>query len=84
MLVGLYAVVMLVGLWSLSLLVFKFKNTKLVFYKHILPVNTCFWLFVSIPLLAQMIYPQIEKSILELLFYVISLSFIMITQRNRH
>ena len=77
MLNGLYGLVMLVGLWSISTLFFKYSLLRNKVYFYILPTNIAFWLFVSIPLLTYIIFPKIDRSVIIFQFHLISSLFMI-------
>ena len=75
---GLYAMIMLVGLWSLALIHNKYKLTGHYFYRAIFPTNALFWLFITVPLLSTIIFPSIKLSMIAFQYHFISCSFFIV------
>ena len=75
---GLYAMIMLVGLWSLALIHNKYKLTGHYFYRAIFPMNALFWLFITVPLLSTIIFPSIQLSMIAFQYHFISCSFFIV------
>ena len=75
---GLYGLIMLVGLWSLSHIVFMRSQSKNTIYHYILPTNIAFWLFVAIPLITYITVPTIDRSVIILQFHLISSLFMIV------
>ena len=75
---GLYGLIMLIGLWSIACIVFKFRYTKNQFYSYILPTNSAFWLFVSLPLLTQLFIPGVNRLIIVYQCHVCSTLFLIV------
>jgi len=72
---GLYAAIMLIGLWSLAFIYNKYKLTGHLFYRNILPVNGVFWLFITIPLFSSIIFPSIALDHIAFQYHFISCFF---------
>ena len=75
---GLYAIIMLVGLWSLALIYNKYKLTGHCFYRNIFPTNFLFWLFITVPLFSTIILPSIELNIIAFQYHFISCFFFVV------
>lgn len=75
---GIYLIIILVGLWNISHLVYSKSHSTNSFNRHILPTYIVFWLFVSIPLLLKLFKPTISDAYVYNLALIMSSLFIMV------